>query len=194
MKEDSTAEEWRDVAGYEGYYQASNLGRIKSLDREVPCSRHGVRKIRGKLMTPAKATNGYFQVGFRKEGVKNRPLWHRVIALTFIPKVDGKTQINHKNGDISDNRVCNLEWCTASENTLHAHRVLKCRHGMTGRTGYKNSLSIEVVGTNRMTGQTVRFGSSRDAARQMGVHASGIVACLKGRQKTCNGFAWEYAV
>ena len=86
----TTHEEWRDIQEYDGYYQVSNEGRIRSVYREVPCGIHGVRKIQGRLLTPAKSTNGYYQVTLTKFNSRTRPLWHRVVSIAFHPEVDGK--------------------------------------------------------------------------------------------------------
>lgn len=104
---------WKDIEGYEGLYQVSNLGRVRSLYK------------RYKDVEFLKFDNcyGYKTVGLYKDGKKNIFRVHRLVSLAFIPKEHGKPQVNHINGDKSDNRAVNLEWCTGSENMKHAYKI-----------------------------------------------------------------------
>lgn len=109
---DLPGEEWRDVAGYEGLYQVSNMGRVKSFH-------HG--KV--VVFSPKCYRNRYPEVYLSNNGRDERVLAHRLVAQTFIPNPEGKEQVNHKNGVKSDNRIENLEWVTGSENMRHAYRT-----------------------------------------------------------------------
>jgi predicted XRE-type DNA-binding protein len=102
-------EEWRDIKGYEGHYQVSNLGRVKSFRR---------KKV--KLLSPKLTQKGYYEVGLRKDETRKFKLVHRLVAESLIPNPDNKPQVNHINGLKTDNRLNNLEWCTAKENHDHA--------------------------------------------------------------------------
>lgn len=120
---------WKDIVGYEGYYQVSNLGRIRSLDRTVT-SRNTTRTIRGKILKPKiNSINGYNSVMLGMSGVAKYVRVHRVVAQSFIDNPDNKPEINHINGNKSDNRVLNLEWVTHRENHKHRISVLKQTSG-----------------------------------------------------------------
>lgn len=102
-------EEWRDAIGYEGGYQVSNLGRIKSLQRK-----------KTRIVKPDIIHTGYLRVMFYKDGKTKSHYTHVLVAKAFIPNPDNKSDVNHINGVKTDNRVENLEWTTRSENIIHA--------------------------------------------------------------------------
>ena len=123
---------WKDVPGYEGIYQVSNLGRIKSMSR---IRVNGRAKIltKDKILL-SKTLNDYVKIGMTHKYV----LAHRLIAKAFIPNPDNKPQVNHINGIKHDNRVENLEWVTASENAIHSS---KNKLSKTGEKHWKSKLS-----------------------------------------------------
>lgn len=111
--DDMNGEVWKDISGYEGYYQVSNMGRVKSLPKLK-----GVGYItKCKIMNCGCLTNGYPAVNLKKDGLKmKRARIHRLVALAFIPQIEGKYFIDHINGIKVDNEVDNLRWCTHKEN------------------------------------------------------------------------------
>ena len=120
--EDLPGEEWRDVEGYGGKYQVSNLARVRSL-----------YKGKTKLIKPDIIHTGYLRVTLYKDGKTKNHYVHVLVAKAFIPNPEGKRQVNHINGDKADNRVENLEWLTPSENIHHAFETglskRGCEHG-----------------------------------------------------------------
>ena len=114
---------WKDIKGYEGFYQASTLGRILAKERQVFHSRGGMKTLSEKILSKSKANNGYSVVCLCKEGKVKQETVHRIIAKTFIPNPEDKPQVNHINGIKTDNRIENLEWATSHENNKHAFAI-----------------------------------------------------------------------
>lgn len=111
---------WKDIVGYEGFYQVSNQGRVKSLSRLVD-NHSGFKKVlKEKILKPTISKTGYFVLSFKKENKKKTFKLHRLVAFAFIPLIEGKNYVNHINGIKLDNSIENLEWCTIKENNNHA--------------------------------------------------------------------------
>lgn len=112
---------WIDIIGHEALYQISTKGKLRSLDRIV---KHPNGKsnfpIKGRFLNPSITPNGYFRYSISKEHKRTYESVHRAVAIHFIPNPENKPFVNHKNGIKTDNRVENLEWCTAKENSAHA--------------------------------------------------------------------------
>src|SRR4051794_10511209 len=107
-------EKWLPVCGFEGLYEVSSFGRVRSLARPY-CT--------GKIRTPTNEHFGYFRIDLWKNSKRTPKKIHRIVAETFLPNPLHKREVNHKNGIKADNRVENLEWATSSENKLHAYRL-----------------------------------------------------------------------
>jgi len=105
-------EVFKDILNYEGMYQVSNLGKIKSLKGK-----------KEKFLKPSNTTHGYLKVNLNKNGIQKTFKLHRLIAEHFIKKIDGKEIINHIDGNKRNNNISNLEWCTHSENIKHAYKT-----------------------------------------------------------------------
>lgn len=123
---------WKEVFDYEGLYWVSNKGRVKSK-----------RKLR-KISTKK---DGYLYVSLSKKGIVKTFLVHRLVAITFIQKTHKKTEVNHIDGDKTNNHVSNLEWVTSSENTKHAYMIgLQKSHHVKGEKNHFNKLKkTEVI-------------------------------------------------
>lgn len=118
--ENLSNEQWIDIFGYEGLYQVSNYGRVKSLEREYTDCNGVTYHIKGRIMKLALNHKGYLIVHLSNNHNDENRLVHRLVADAFIPVVIGKNQINHIDGNKLNNNVLNLEWCTNSENMAHA--------------------------------------------------------------------------
>lgn len=113
--------EWRDIPGYEGIYEASDTGQIRSKDGKVTHSvRHGKRVWKGRILKQKVSKDNTCRVALYKDKKVKTCLVHRLVAMTFIPKPDGKEYINHIDGSRLNNAVTNLEWCDHKENNNHA--------------------------------------------------------------------------
>lgn len=136
---------WKDIKGYEGWYQVSNQGRVRSLDRTV-YFKDGKRSrtYKGKILR-YKYHHGYQMVNLLRNKEINTGYVHKLVINAFIPKVKGKTWTNHKNGIKSDNRAENLEWCTPSENNIHAKKMGLRKDNVQGLIAYTDTLKKQVV-------------------------------------------------
>lgn len=117
-------EEWKDIYDYEGAYQISNLGRVRSLPRKIIYSNGKIIHYHGGLIsTKERKKDKYWTTCLCKNQIEQTMYIHRLVALHFIPNPKNKPEVNHKDGDKSNNKVTNLEWATESENNKHAHEI-----------------------------------------------------------------------
>lgn len=144
---------WKDIQGYKGLYQVSNLGLIKSLKKTVSHWRGGTSVLKEKTIKPYKLKTGYLIVQLYKNGNDKRFLVHRIVAKEFIPNPKNKEQVNHLNGVKTDNRLENLEWCSRSENIKHADennlRVLKGTNNSQSKLTEEQVLKIRSIGKSK---------------------------------------------
>lgn len=185
---DFFAEEWRDVVGFEGIYQVSNYGRVKSLPRVVrKGGKTGEVLTKEMQLTPRQDQNGYTRVYLNENGRTRFMPVHRLVAKAFIPNPDNKPQVNHIDGNKSNNCVSNLEWCTNSENQKHAYRIGLNR--VTGRAGRPK------VGVKRIDPSTSEvldtYESINSAARKTGICAPNIRKVIVGERTHAGGYRWE---
>lgn len=133
-------EVWKDIKDYEGLYQVSNLGRIKSLEKEVH-NRWGTGSVRKeRIMNPVVGTNGYYKVSLHREAVIKWFSVHRLMAMAFINNPDNKTHINHKDCNRTNNSLDNLEWCTHAENIKHAWDNGMCERSRIAVSNFLSTL------------------------------------------------------
>jgi len=196
----NAAEEWKDILGYEGKYQISSFGRIKSLSRirdtkvkEGKKSYYTKVPLRERVLTPIIKTTGYVQNTLCKNMTTEIVSTHRVVAEHFIGNPLNKPQINHIDGNSSNNNINNLEWCTQSENMKHSYRVLGNVVWSKGMYG-KGTSTAKPVLQKTLKGKVIkRWDCGLDAVREGGFESSGISRCCQGKRNTHKNYTWEYA-
>ena len=134
---------WKGVSEYEGLYEVSSSGLVRSLDRTVPHSAYENMKLVGRIKKQTVDNQGYSYISLCKNGKCLVKRVHRLVAATFLPK-SHKKEVNHKNGKKSDNRKENLEWCTALENTTHAFKN-KLMNRRDGEQNGNSKLTLKQV-------------------------------------------------
>ena len=178
-------EVWKDVAGYEGFYQVSNKGNVYSIGR---INSRGNR-CGGRTLKPGCNNHGYLTVGLCKNGKSKTKNVHRLVAETFIPNPKGFLEINHKDENKSNNEPSNLEWCTREYNVNYGTRTEKvCK---------------KVRAVNAKTGEVITFNSTHDAGRKgycqsyvakacKGIYKTKAGKLIGGDGRTYRGYKWEY--
>lgn len=190
-------EEWRPVVGYEGFYMVSSLGNVRLLDRSGFRKNGRFFQVRSKLKKPYLTKLGYYRLHMEKNKQTKHIFVHRLVAEAFIPNPENKPFINHINGIKTDNRVENLEWCTASENLIHSYKFL----GRKGPQRFgKNNPMCKIVLKIKDGVVIEEFFGAKAAAESIGVRTDTISKVCAGKYKThkgvlvttCKGFVWKY--
>ena len=191
---------WKDIQGYDGLYQVSNLGKIRSLDR---VTRNG-KSIKGiDRSIYVNKRNGYSYINLSKDGKSKNVLLHRIVATAFIENPFGYETVNHKNENKQDNRVENLEWMTLPDNLrygTHVERATKNKPDMSGNKHHNYGLrgakahthKGKVIGTNKLNPDiTVEFDTAATASRVLGVSSGQLCDAINGKTKSCGGYYWR---
>ena len=180
---------WKSIEGYEGKYEISSLGRVRSL-----FDKNGKKRI--LILKPRISKNGYLYLNLWQNSKGRAKKIHRMVAETFIPNPENKETVNHKNCVKTDNRVENLEWTTWKENSQHAalNGRLRDEHGinnpMYGKHG-KDCPFSKTVFQFSLDGKFIREWENVKIASQT-LKISHIDSCARGERKTAGGFIWRY--
>lgn len=173
---------WKNIEGYEGFYQVSNMGRVKSLERK---NSQG-RTVKERILKPAVKKAGYVEVNLYAGGKPKTLKVHRLVCEAFNDNRDEKPEVNHINEIKTDNRACNLEWCTRRENCNHG-----TRNSRAGKAIAK--ANSKPLGQWTKEGELVKTWSSlTEIGRQTGFSRGNISQVANGNRKTAYGFIWRY--
>lgn len=156
---------WKDVKGYEGYYEITETGQIRSKDRICVDSLGRRRFRKGEILKPDINACGYYRVTLAKDGKRKQRNLHRLIAEHFIPNPNNLPQINHKDGNKLNNDISNLEWVTVAENVIHAYEhglinhVRGKEHPNYGKCGSASKKARKIIAINVLMGEAKEYGS-----------------------------------
>ena len=168
---------WKDKKDYEGHYQVSNFGRVKSI------------KFGKEIILKQKIKDGYYYVGLSKNGIQKMYLVHRLVAEAFLPNPDNLPQVNHKDENKLNNVVSNLEWCSAQYNNTYGTRIERVAEKNKKNTNGKLSKPVLQY---TLDGEFVREWPSAMECGRNGYNNGHVAACCRGEQKTHKGFIWRY--
>lgn len=184
-------EEWRDILGFEGAYQVSNLGRVRSLDRDIHYINNGTPAVlhkKGIILKQTPDVDGYLRVGVICEGRSKNFGVHRLVAQAFIPNPDNLPCVNHKDYDKTNNCVSNLEWCTVEYNNHYSENEERRPHSIyENRETVKKKLSQPVRCIE--TGQI--FYSMIEAERQLGLWSAAVLTSIRTGCKIHGKYTFE---
>nr|DAM43865.1 MAG TPA: homing endonuclease [Caudoviricetes sp.] len=154
---------WKPVCGYEDRYEVSNYGDVRSISKG------------GLILSPARDDHGYFRVCLYFKGAAQYKRVHRLVAEAFLPNASRLPEVNHINGNKTDNKVENLEWISTRENIIHA---------------YKSGLKVQTGETPCMRSDGIVYESYLDAQNKTGISAGNISQACRGKRKTAGGYGW----
>lgn len=186
--EDIPGEKWVPIAGFEGYYEVSDMGRVKSLSRTITTEKFK-SDLKASIMTQIPSDKrGYLRIGLSKNGTTENKYVHILVGKHFIPNPLKKRTVNHKRGNKKDNRAISLEWHTYSEQHKHAFRVLGRKHYNSGKTGYahKHAKEIECITTGK------RYGSICVAAAELKLSFQNISKVCRGQRHHTGGLVFKF--
>lgn len=178
---------WKDIKDYEGYYQISSYGRVKSLNREVEAGNQ-IRKIKERILKQIKTANGYLCVYLTKYGIDKQKLIHILVVEELIRNRKNNVQTNHIDGNKQNNYYKNLELVTPKENIIHAYKkglTEGNKYGCKGRKIKQLDLDGNLIAIHQSISEAARIIGNKKRE-----HINNI--CL-GRGKTAHGYKWEYA-
>lgn len=172
-------EKWVSAIDYEGIYEVSNKGRVRSIDRKIKQNKNGTvyeRTMKGKVIKQGMLNSGYKVVWLSKQGKVKALTVHRLIMKSFHKQFNNSKDINHKDGNKTNNNLSNLEWMTRSENVKHSHETLNRK---------TTKRKIKCVETGEI------FDSIKEASIHTGVSRSSVSHAVNGRTNKSGGYTWK---
>lgn len=169
---------WKDIEGYGGTFQVSNLGRIKTFNyKNTGCE---------NILKPKKHNRGYLQIQLIKGNQNKTYMIHRLVAQAFVPNPSNLLYVNHRDEDKQNNAADNLEWCSSSYNTLYSMKLHPER---------KRKISVDRnINQCDLDGNVLRtWENARTIHVQTGMSDWSIAECCRGKRHTAYGYKWQYA-
>lgn len=171
---------WKEIDGYDGFYEISNLGRCKTHY----ALGSGKYTEEGRIIKPVKCSNGYLEYQLRKDGKRKCHMAHRLVAQAFIPNPDNKEEVNHIDECITNNKVDNLEWVTPKEN---------CNYGTRNKRSIENHKYNKIIQLTLEGEYIATHNDAKEASKVVGLTGSScIIRCCKGENKQSKGYKWMY--
>lgn len=179
MKNSSASEEWKPVVGYEGLYEVSSMGRVKSLKRTITGKDGITREIKERILKPGIAENWYPTVNLSKNGNVVTFRVHRLVATAFIPNPKNLSDVNHKDEDKTNNSVDNLEWMSHKDNSNYGTR--------------NERIGKSVSQKDKKTGVIIAiYPTQTKAAEATGIDKYHISAVCRGTRGSAGGYYWSF--
>lgn len=188
-------EEWKDIKGYEGLYQVSDWGRVKSLDWElVQKSKYGGQRVvkhKGRILKQVLNNKGYYYLRLSKNGMVAKKYIHRLVAEAFIPNPNNYNEVDHISGDTKNNKKCNLRWCTHRQNLSFPLAKLHISIRLKGKSNPQKAKMVDKI--SKSDGEVVEeYPSLTQAAQLNKCSTNGIWKCCKGIWSEWNNYIWKY--
>lgn len=189
------AEQWKPIKGFEGFYEVSDLGNVRSLNRPWkdgwgnPCIKWG------RTLKPQPNSRGYKRVELKANGKTERHFVHRLVAIAFIENPNNLPVVNHKDFNIVNNCADNLEWTTQNGNYQYSFERGRFERTAAWKAKQKETMLKKtgkaVVGTNQQTGEKIKFNSVNDVVT-LGFQPSCVSNCCNGKRKSHGGYTWGF--
>lgn len=173
---------WKDIVGYEGLYQVSNLGRVKRVSRYVD-HKDGKHEFLKEKILKTSIDKMYERVGLMKNGKRIKYFIHRLVAIAFIPNPFNFPEINHKDENKLNNNVSNLEWCTRSYN---------CKYGNIQNK--KNKYRYKKINQYDLDGNHIKtWNNATEIEKELGISQNMVKRCCRKIRNKTHNYRWEYA-
>lgn len=181
-------EQWREIKGYEGRYEVSDCGNVRSLVFYSPKRNEYMKRKYPRLLRQNTTHDGYKRVSLSDKCKMKSFTVHRLVAFAFLPNPNNYPAVNHKDENTANNHVENLEWCSNKYNSNYGTLPQRIstrlyEHHHLAKPVVQMSLNGEVIAT---------FPSTREAARTVGVRCENITRCCKGKYHQAAGYKWKY--
>ena len=191
-------EVWKDVVGFEQYYEVSNMGNVRSKERiqAFPFDEAKIGVVKSKMMKQTPNSRGYYRVSLSDRKKTKQFFVHRLVAQAFVKNPKNLPVVNHLDFDYTNNRADNLEWTTLKGNVQYSLVRGRFKRTKEWLEHLKKSLDLKmaksVIGTNETTGETIYFKALNDCAKS-GFQPSCVSNCCTGKRKRHLGFTWRFA-